>query len=615
MTKVVDNFALIEEIGSGQYGKVYRGQHIKTGENFAVKCIGLDKYRRVPKLDEFTNNEIKVLSKLAHPNIVRFYDRLKTANNIYMIYEFCNGGTLENVIYKSQLPLAKCMDYFDQLVQAFKIIAKENILHRDIKPSNVLLHNENIVKIADFGFCKSVYGELAMAKTMVGSPIYMAPELLRGMEYSQKADVWSLGVLLYEMLFKCCPFEEKNIPNLISLIDRQELRFPKPIPENVKALLRGMLTKDHYRRWSWGDLFKFYDDNFVKKENIPPPLQAQEASPHPQLRPALSMNIYSRNESPVHQQTPSNQQGNTFTGLVIAQEQSAKIPSSIGAQGQPYGSSVNPSALIFKQTEVTSPAIRRKVDHLPIYFQQLKESPFRSVAADFEMLISSRSEHSPEAESIMYERFKSAFLLFCLSKINKFGFLDEARVRDIFLVLMKKVKQCSVSVKVKISSMSSDNLREIIQDSDNLKQVVQREIDSYHNYFMNFVDDCYKRLKEMENNGTADRDPRYHLVKTQLESPFELDESVYKRILLDTVAQLFEAIRIEHAHNSYAQLRHYQIINYILDCVLIDSQIRLFFDPWITAADQKYFELIDRLPAADLSNLVRHKFEYACSLP
>jgi serine/threonine protein kinase len=248
MTKVVDNFALLEEVGSGQYGKVFRGQHIKTGENFAVKCISLDKFRRVPKLDEFTNNEIKVLSKLVHPNIVRFFDKLKTANNIYMIYEFCNGGTLETLIYKSNIPLNKCLDYFDQLVQGFKVIAKENILHRDIKPSNVLVHNTDIIKIADFGFCKSLFGELEMTKTMVGSPIYMAPELLRGMEYSQKADVWSLGVLLYEMLFKCCPFEEKNIPNLISLIERQDLRFPKTIPENIKSLLRGMLAKDHHRR-------------------------------------------------------------------------------------------------------------------------------------------------------------------------------------------------------------------------------------------------------------------------------------------------------------------------------------------------------------------------------
>lgn len=86
---------------------------MKTKENFAIKCISLDKYRKVPKLDEFTTNEIKVLSKLIHPNIVRYFDRLKTANNIYMVYEFCNGGTLETIIYKQNLSLQKNMEYFD----------------------------------------------------------------------------------------------------------------------------------------------------------------------------------------------------------------------------------------------------------------------------------------------------------------------------------------------------------------------------------------------------------------------------------------------------------------------------------------------------------------------
>lgn len=611
MTKVVDNFALMEEIGSGQYGKVYRGQHIKTGENFAVKCIPNDKFKRVPKLEDFTNNEIQVLSKLVHPNIVRFFDRLKTANNVYLIYEYCNGGTLEDVIYKSSLSLAKCLDYFDQLIQAFKAIAKDNILHRDIKPSNVLLHNENIIKIADFGFCKFVTGELEMTKTMVGSPIYMAPELLRGMEYSQKADVWSLGVLLYEMLFKCCPFEEKNIPNLINLIERQELRFPKPIPENLKALMRGMLTKDHYRRWSWSNLFKFYDENFGKKENIPPQIPPEETAP--QMRQAQPMNIYTRTDSPVQQQSPIGQQGQPFNGPVMVQEQKPKFQPSINQPQASYGGSVNPSALVFKHTDSPSPGVRRKHGQLPIYFQHLKESPFRSVAADFETLINSRPEHSPEAESIMFERFKATLLLYSLSKINKFGFMEEARVRDIFLMLMKKVKQINVGVKVKVSSATLEHLKEIVMDTESFKQVVQREIDSYHNRFMAFIEDCYRRLKEIEMNGLADKDHRYLLVKAQLDKPFELEESVYRKVLLEIIAQLFEAIRVEHAQNSYAQLRHYQIINYILDCVLVDSQVRLFFDPWITPAEQKYFELIDRLPAADLSNLVRHKFDYARS--
>lgn len=167
---------------------MFRGKHVQTGENFAVKCIGLDKYRKIPKLDQFTQNEIQVLGKLIHPNIVRFYETLKTTNNLYMIYEFCDGGTLEDQIYKDHLSTEKSLFYFKGLIDGFKLIAEHNILHRDIKPSNILLHN-NVIKIADFGFCKSLLMSNQMTKTMVGSPIYMAPELLRGEQYSQKADV------------------------------------------------------------------------------------------------------------------------------------------------------------------------------------------------------------------------------------------------------------------------------------------------------------------------------------------------------------------------------------------------------------------------------------------
>lgn len=91
-------------------------------------------------------------------------------------------------------------------------------MHRDLKPTNILLH-EGVVKLADFGFCRPLKSKDEMVQTMLGSPIYMAPEILRGYEYSLKADIWSLGVVLYELLFGYCPFEEKTIAKLICLLD------------------------------------------------------------------------------------------------------------------------------------------------------------------------------------------------------------------------------------------------------------------------------------------------------------------------------------------------------------------------------------------------------------
>jgi serine/threonine protein kinase len=132
---------------------------------------------------------------------------------------------------------------FEQLRLAFAALYEAHILHRDLKPTNILF-NDGVVKLADFGFCKELLKENDMTQTMVGSPIYMAPEVLKGLVYDSRADIWSLGVILYEMLFGTCPYEESSIPKLITLIDNHYLKLPSEpvISENVKAFLFRMLT-------------------------------------------------------------------------------------------------------------------------------------------------------------------------------------------------------------------------------------------------------------------------------------------------------------------------------------------------------------------------------------
>ena len=92
---------------------------------------------------------------------------------------------------------------------------KENILHRDLKPSNILFHN-GVIKIADFGFCKSLLSPSDLTTTMVGSPIYMAPEVLKELPYNSRADIWSMGVVFFECLFGYCPYEDQSIAKLIN---------------------------------------------------------------------------------------------------------------------------------------------------------------------------------------------------------------------------------------------------------------------------------------------------------------------------------------------------------------------------------------------------------------
>ena len=115
---------------------------------------------------------------------------------------------------------------FRQLLEAFKELNKNNIMHRDLKPDNIFF-NDGKVKLGDFGFCKML--EVNMAQTMLGSPIYMAPEVLKEEIYTLKADIWSLGVVLFEMLFGYCPFESSSISNLINVIKDTDLRIPKEV--------------------------------------------------------------------------------------------------------------------------------------------------------------------------------------------------------------------------------------------------------------------------------------------------------------------------------------------------------------------------------------------------
>lgn len=116
-----------------------------------------------------------------------------------------------------------------------------------------------MIKLADFGFCKELLKETDMTQTMVGSPIYMAPEVLKGLIYDSRADIWSLGVILYEMLYGFCPYEESSIPKLISMIDNANLKFPTdvPISDPIKLLLKRMLTIKYRERISPAEFIKY----------------------------------------------------------------------------------------------------------------------------------------------------------------------------------------------------------------------------------------------------------------------------------------------------------------------------------------------------------------------
>jgi serine/threonine-protein kinase ULK/ATG1 len=141
-----------------------------------------------------------VLKGCDNCNIIRLYDLKKTPNNFYLILEFCNEGDLQAYIKrKKNLTEDEAVEFLVQILHGFKTLVKNKVLHRDFKLANILLHDGQI-KIADFGFAK-LMTEDEYAKTVLGSPLNMAPEVINGKEYNNKADIYSIGVCFYEMLF------------------------------------------------------------------------------------------------------------------------------------------------------------------------------------------------------------------------------------------------------------------------------------------------------------------------------------------------------------------------------------------------------------------------------
>lgn len=270
MPKQVDDYVLEREIGSGQFGKVYKGYNKVNLRDVAVKAIRRDLL--TDKLLELLDNEIKVLSACDNINITKLYDIKKTANNYYLIIEFCNEGDLSDYLKKKKyLTEDEAVDFFLQILNAFRTLVKNKIMHRDFKLANIMKHDD-LIKVADFGFSK-LLGKDGMTDTILGSPINMAPEVLGGSKYNNKADIWSIGTVFYELLFGRPPFTARSLVELMKNIKSKTLDIPRKI-NNISPvcedILRRMLVVDPEDRISWDELFKhkinFYREEKIKKE-------------------------------------------------------------------------------------------------------------------------------------------------------------------------------------------------------------------------------------------------------------------------------------------------------------------------------------------------------------
>jgi len=251
-------------IGKGSFSQVFKGHHIDSKnpiEYVAIKRVRLTDMKKmtVTRLQR----EIDLLKRLDHPGIVKFISAFTdVANNIYIVTEYCNYGSLERFTKNEKLSEEDILFYIKQIRDGLRYLLTNNVLHRDIKPPNILLHKteEKIqIKIADFGFAKYYENmdEDSMMQTLCGTPMYLAPEMIKSRKYTVLSDLWSMGVVIYQMFFHKTPFvRPRNIIELMKNIDNMSsINFPSVISNNAKELLSGLLSVDPLKRMAWGNFF------------------------------------------------------------------------------------------------------------------------------------------------------------------------------------------------------------------------------------------------------------------------------------------------------------------------------------------------------------------------
>ena len=242
-----DYFYYTEPIGQGSFSLIYRGYRLKDKKPIAIK-----KFTKFIE-KKYIDSEINLMKNLNNSNILKLYEVIRKRKNLYLVLEYCEQGDLTRYIKTKKNSFDYI--YIFQLILGLKYLYNNCILHRDIKPQNILIDN-NVVKICDFGFARDLKNN-DLLNTFCGSPLYMAPEILKLGEYTDKSDIWSLGVIIYEILFKEHPYPCKNQQELISNIKNNEnlIINVEWIDEDLKYILEKMLDKNPITRINWKSIF------------------------------------------------------------------------------------------------------------------------------------------------------------------------------------------------------------------------------------------------------------------------------------------------------------------------------------------------------------------------
>jgi serine/threonine-protein kinase len=228
-------YIIVEELGQGAMGVVYKAVDPLIDRTVAIKTINLDLSRdELESFEKRFQREVQSAGKLNHPNIVTVYDVGRTEGVAYMAMEFLEGKELREILDSGVvLPVEKVVHIAAQICDGLAFAHEHGIIHRDIKPANVMVMKNGMVKITDFGIAQVSSASRTMAGMVMGSPKYMSPEQVVGQTVDGRSDIFSLGVVLYEMLTGKTPFVGDNISAIMYQILNEEPIPPKAFNQNI----------------------------------------------------------------------------------------------------------------------------------------------------------------------------------------------------------------------------------------------------------------------------------------------------------------------------------------------------------------------------------------------
>ncbi|XP_058612412.1 serine/threonine-protein kinase Nek1 isoform X2 [Onychostoma macrolepis] len=237
----MDKYERLKKIGEGSFGKAILVKSRTDGRQYVIKEIGIS--RMSNKERQESRKEVAVLANMSHPNIVQYKESFEESGCLYIVMDYCEGGDLFKKINNQRgtlFPEEQILDWFVQICLALKHVHDRKILHRDIKSQNIFLTKDGTIQLGDFGIARVLNSTVELARTCIGTPYYLSPEICENKPYNNKSDIWALGCVLYEMCTLKHAFEAGNMKNLVLKIIRGS--YP-PVSVHYSQDLRSLLAQ------------------------------------------------------------------------------------------------------------------------------------------------------------------------------------------------------------------------------------------------------------------------------------------------------------------------------------------------------------------------------------